>query len=82
MLLVDVFKIYYIICALQCIGYLGILKKSREDSDMTTDGRKSTAETLQHTPEVRLLQLFQCVTLQETFYSVKSIQRQPFYLVL
>ncbi|XP_060927572.1 uncharacterized protein KIAA0825 homolog [Limanda limanda] len=29
----------------------GILKKSKEDSDTTTDGRKSTAETL-HTPEV------------------------------
>uniref|UniRef100_UPI0037E8A58D uncharacterized protein KIAA0825 homolog n=1 Tax=Semicossyphus pulcher TaxID=241346 RepID=UPI0037E8A58D len=33
----------------------GILKKSREESDMTTDGKKSTAETLLHTPEVRPL---------------------------
>ncbi|XP_071338749.1 uncharacterized protein KIAA0825 homolog isoform X2 [Trachinotus anak] len=34
----------------------GILKKSREDSDMTTDGKKSTAETLLHTPEAQVLE--------------------------
>ncbi|KAA8592898.1 hypothetical protein FQN60_018353, partial [Etheostoma spectabile] len=33
----------------------GILKKNTEDSDMTTDGKKSTAETL-HTPEVQVLE--------------------------
>ncbi|XP_074526836.1 uncharacterized protein KIAA0825 homolog isoform X2 [Halichoeres trimaculatus] len=32
----------------------GILKKSREDSDMAADGRKSTAESLPHTPEVQV----------------------------
>lgn len=39
----------------KCIGHVGILKKSREDSHMTTDGKKSTAEAFLHTPEVRLL---------------------------
>ncbi|XP_026200084.1 uncharacterized protein KIAA0825 homolog isoform X2 [Anabas testudineus] len=34
----------------------GILKKSREDSDVTTDGKKSTAETLLHTPEAHVLE--------------------------
>ncbi|XP_023256729.1 uncharacterized protein KIAA0825 homolog [Seriola lalandi dorsalis] len=34
----------------------GILKKSREDSDMTTDCKKSTAETLLHTPEAQVLE--------------------------
>ncbi|XP_078106613.1 uncharacterized protein KIAA0825 homolog isoform X1 [Sander vitreus] len=33
----------------------GILKKNRGDSDMTTNGKKSTAETL-HTPEVQVLE--------------------------
>ncbi|KAM7018093.1 uncharacterized protein KIAA0825 homolog [Tautogolabrus adspersus] len=33
----------------------GILKK-REDSDMTTDGRKCTAETFPHTPEAQVLE--------------------------
>ncbi|XP_070690225.1 uncharacterized protein KIAA0825 homolog [Pempheris klunzingeri] len=34
----------------------GILKKSREDSDMTTDSKKSTAEASLHTPEVHVLE--------------------------
>ncbi|GLD66872.1 uncharacterized protein AKAME5_001824500 [Lates japonicus] len=34
----------------------GILKKSREDSDMTADGKKSTAGTPLHTPEAQVLE--------------------------
>ncbi|XP_068461440.1 uncharacterized protein KIAA0825 homolog isoform X3 [Clinocottus analis] len=34
----------------------GILKKNREDSDVTTDGKKSTAETLLQMPEVQVLE--------------------------
>ncbi|CAJ1068534.1 uncharacterized protein KIAA0825 homolog isoform X4 [Xyrichtys novacula] len=34
----------------------GILKKSRDDSEMTADGRKSTAEMLPHTPEAQVLE--------------------------
>ncbi|XP_027133664.1 uncharacterized protein KIAA0825 homolog isoform X3 [Larimichthys crocea] len=34
----------------------GILKKSREDSHMTTDGKKSTAEAFLHTPEAQVLE--------------------------
>ncbi|XP_040898479.1 uncharacterized protein KIAA0825 homolog [Toxotes jaculatrix] len=34
----------------------GILKKSREESDVTTDGKKSTAETLLHAPEAQVLE--------------------------
>ncbi|XP_041644003.1 uncharacterized protein KIAA0825 homolog [Cheilinus undulatus] len=34
----------------------GILKKSREDSDMTSDGRKSTAETVPHISESQVLE--------------------------
>ncbi|XP_035496073.2 uncharacterized protein KIAA0825 homolog isoform X5 [Scophthalmus maximus] len=34
----------------------GILKKSRADSDVTTDGRKSAAERPLHTPEAQVLE--------------------------
>ncbi|KAL7392198.1 hypothetical protein ABVT39_021043 [Epinephelus coioides] len=34
----------------------GILKKNREDSDMTADGKKSTAETPLHAPEAQALE--------------------------
>ncbi|XP_069555977.1 uncharacterized protein KIAA0825 homolog [Brachyistius frenatus] len=34
----------------------GILKKSREDSEMPTEGKKSTAETLFHTKEAQVLE--------------------------
>ncbi|XP_067376812.1 uncharacterized protein KIAA0825 homolog isoform X1 [Channa argus] len=34
----------------------GILKKSREDSEMTTDGKKSIAEALLHMPEAHVLE--------------------------
>ncbi|XP_042344132.1 uncharacterized protein KIAA0825 homolog isoform X2 [Plectropomus leopardus] len=34
----------------------GILKKNREDADMTTDGKRSTEETLLHMPEAQALE--------------------------
>ncbi|XP_056275657.1 uncharacterized protein KIAA0825 homolog isoform X2 [Pseudoliparis swirei] len=34
----------------------GILKNNREDSDVTTDGKKSTAETLLQMPQVQVLE--------------------------
>lgn len=51
-------------------GNLGILKKNREDLDMTTNGKKSTAETL-HTPEVRL---FYVLIYNTLFYYSKTFR--------
>ncbi|XP_038560256.1 uncharacterized protein KIAA0825 homolog [Micropterus salmoides] len=46
----------FIDCAGETPCVKGILKKSREDSDTTTDGKKSTAETFSHTPEAQVLE--------------------------
>ncbi|XP_070760941.1 uncharacterized protein KIAA0825 homolog [Enoplosus armatus] len=67
----------------------GILKKSREDSDMTTDGKKSTAETLLHTPEAQVLEfewrsafrglvphMAHCVTVVLDDVCAKSLQQE------
>ncbi|XP_034547200.1 uncharacterized protein KIAA0825 homolog isoform X2 [Notolabrus celidotus] len=46
----------FIDCTGDTPGVKGILKKTREESDMTADGRKSRAETLPHTPEAQVLE--------------------------
>lgn len=58
----------------QSIGHLGILKKSKEDSQTTTEGKKFPAEASLHTPEVRLLYVLLCDTLQGSFRSITAIQ--------
>ncbi|XP_076585875.1 uncharacterized protein KIAA0825 homolog isoform X1 [Chaetodon auriga] len=45
----------FIDCTRETPCVKGILKKSREDSHMTTDGKKSTAEA-RHTPETQVLE--------------------------
>lgn len=68
------FKMHYMMFALKkCIGHLGILKKSREDSHLTTDGKKPTAEA-RHTPEVRLLHIYLCEEVSILLHLFSVIQ--------
>ncbi|XP_059192899.1 uncharacterized protein KIAA0825 homolog [Centropristis striata] len=46
----------FIDCTGETPSVKGILKKNKEDTDMTTDGRKSAAETLPQTPEAQVLE--------------------------
>ncbi|XP_028269180.1 uncharacterized protein KIAA0825 homolog isoform X2 [Parambassis ranga] len=50
----QVTNMTFINCAEDVPCIKGILKKKKENSDMTSDGRKSAAETL-HTPEAQVL---------------------------
>ncbi|XP_073322833.1 uncharacterized protein KIAA0825 homolog [Pagrus major] len=46
----------FIDCTGETPSIKGILKKSKEDSQMTTDGKKSPAEASLHTPEAKVLE--------------------------
>ncbi|KAK1893063.1 putative protein KIAA0825 [Dissostichus eleginoides] len=46
----------FIDCTGETPSVKGILKRNREDLDMTPDCKKSTAETLVHTPEAQVLE--------------------------
>lgn len=50
-------------------GPVGILKKSKEGSDMAGDAKKVTLETLPHMSEVR-----GCKTIRACFYSITIFQ--------